>query len=104
MPLTMAPVTALELPVRGRLEMILTVPLVAPPPPGAPPPLPPLPPLPPAASPPLPADAPLSSSRPRGPRRGTSGPLRCYSRHDRSGRAETGALAARRRAGVAATL
>src|SRR5215468_1409132 len=65
MPLTMAPVTALELPVRGRLEMILMVPLVAPPPPPvAPPALPPLPPEPappPAASPPLPADVPPPS-------------------------------------------
>src|ERR1043165_176036 len=64
MPLTMAPVTALELPVRGRLEMILMVPLVAPPPPVAPPPLAPLPPEPappPAASPPLPVDVPPPS-------------------------------------------
>src|SRR4051812_33598084 len=66
MPLTMAPVTALELPVRGRLEMILMVPLVAPPPPppSAPPPLPALPAAPlPAASPPLPADVPPPSLR-----------------------------------------
>src|SRR6185295_7755807 len=66
MPLTMAPVTALELPVRGRLEMILMVPLVAPPPPVAPPPLPSLPPAPepappPAAAPPLPPDVPPPS-------------------------------------------
>src|SRR5215468_8522135 len=64
MPSTIAPVTALELPVRGRLEMILMVPLVAPPPPPvAPPALPPLPPepAPPPASPPLPADVPPPS-------------------------------------------
>src|SRR5262245_41402996 len=59
MPLTIAPVTALELPVRGRLEMILMVPLVAPPPPPpvAPPPPPPLPPEP-AASLALPPEVP----------------------------------------------
>src|SRR5689334_8854605 len=64
MPFTIDVVSALALPVRGRLETIFAVPLVAPPPPPpvpSPPP-PPVPPPPPSLSPPLPLHPPAASA------------------------------------------